>query len=364
MKRPDPWLAAALSMLAPGLGQLYAGRPRRALAWFCGALASLAGTIGWIMSENRWHPLEGACWFVALVFFEPGSWVDAWLLARRLRGGRGRRIKKATAAAAFSILFPGLGHVYLYARRWFMWPVLAPVLLAPALLLMLGEALEEPAFPGWPSWLMKWPPWLAVAAGAALSAAAILHSYRAAFRRAGHAPKLPRLPAAIWALALAAWTAGQLPWQSWLKERVKSFKIPSSSMESTLLIGDRIWAKRVAAISRGDIVVFRPPDNPETDYIKRVIGLPGDRIEMRKKAVFVNGHRLSEPYAVFMYPPGGAPVRDEFGPVTVPEGGYFMMGDNRDNSRDSRFFGPVGRDSVFGRAYKRYWPLGRSGILR
>ena len=402
LKPRSPWLAVGLSMLAPGLGQLYAGRPLRALGWFGGALATTGGFLTWIMSEVHFSPAEGAGWFAGMLFCQLGSWFDAHRGARtnhrfelrvtsfkffgyvapekpvtrnakhkilhetRNRPEPKRSLRFGTRpalAGALSVLCPGLGHVYLYGRYWLTRLLLTPVFLAPATLVMLAEALEEPPVPGWPGWLMHWPAWLTMTAGAALSAAAILHAYGAAFRRRGHRPRLPRMSSTIWVLALAAWMIGLLPWETWLKSQVRSFKIPSSSMEPTLLVGDRIWAKRADILARGDLIVFHPPDRPHIDYIKRVIGLPGEQLRIKEQIVYVGGQPLVEPYTIHSDPFSRAPGRDDFGPITVPAGCYFVMGDNRDNSRDSRSFGPVPETNIFGRAYKKFWPLDRTGLL-
>jgi len=363
----SPWLAVGLSILVPGLGQFYAGRPMRALGWFGGWLATTGGFLSWVMSEVRFQPGEGAGWFAGMLFCHLGSWFDAHRVARaNHRPEPRRRLRFGTrpaVAGALSVLCPGLGHVYLYGRHWLTRLLLIPVLLAPATLVMLAEALEEPPVPGWPGWLMHWPAWLTMTAGAALSAAAILHAYSAAFLRRGHRPRLPRMNRMLWILAFAAWMIGLLPWETWFKAHVKSFKIPSSSMEPTLLVGDRIWAKRADTLARGDLIVFRPPDRPHTDYIKRVIGLPGEQILINEKTVHVGGQPLVEPYTIHSDPFSRAPDRDDFGPLTVPTGSYFVMGDNRDNSRDSRSFGPVPEQNIFGRAYKKFWPLNRAGLL-
>ena len=358
-----PWIAAALSMLVPGLGQAALGQPARAMVWFSGTLLALGGFLDWVFTEYRFSPFEGCAWIVALTFCELGSWIDAWRLARRASGPRGPAGKQPETAAALSLFFPGLGQAYLWSPGWWTALFWVPVCILPGLVLTAVDALEEPPVAGWPLWLMKWPTWAGVGAGAGLSALAVLHAWRAGCHRSGRPTTLPRLPRLIWTVALAAWLAGELPWTGWLKDRVKSFKIPSSSMEPTLLVGDRIWAKHQATYARDAIIVFRPPDRPDEDYIKRLIGLPGDRLEVRRKAVWINGHRLVEPFTVHQDPRMGADGRDEFGPVTVPPGCFFMMGDNRDNSRDSRYFGFVPIGNVYGRAYKRFWPLGRVGPL-
>ena len=158
---------------------------------------------------------------------------------------------------------------------------------------------------------------------------------------------------------------------------VQAFKIPSGSMEDTLLIGDHLLVNKfiygtqlpfinepVLAIrepERGDIIVFEFPEDKDKsyfkrrDFIKRVIGLPGDVVEIRNKNVFVNGERYMTPEAVFKdgnLTPG---PRDNMGPISVPEDSYFVMGDNRDRSYDSRFWKFVDRSAIKGLAFIKYW---------
>jgi len=159
---------------------------------------------------------------------------------------------------------------------------------------------------------------------------------------------------------------------------VQAFKIPTGSMENNLLIGDHLLVNKfivgptplaigravlpVRPIRRGDIVVFKYPDEPDRDFIKRVIGLPGETIELKNKKVHVNGQPLDEPYVHFLTPPSNDyqevtsfDVRERFGPVTVPTDQYFVMGDNRDNSQDSRYWGFLPRSYVKGKALLIYW---------
>jgi signal peptidase I len=143
-------------------------------------------------------------------------------------------------------------------------------------------------------------------------------------------------------------------------------KIPSGSMEDTLLIGDYIMVNRyvfspaetawekallpVREVRRGDIIVFKFPEEPETDYIKRVIGLPGDSIEIRRGIVYANGRRVDDPYVKEAYRlPDSRPA------FTVPEGNYWVMGDHRDRSSDSRVWGFVSRELIKGRALLIWW---------
>jgi signal peptidase I len=128
-----------------------------------------------------------------------------------------------------------------------------------------------------------------------------------------------------------------------------------SGLERTLL--------PVRTVQRGEVLVFKFPEDPERDFIKRVIGLPGETLELRNQTVFINGAPLVEPYAHYQLPPldGDEPsgdVRRRYGPVTIPEGHYFMMGDNRDDSQDSRYWGFMPGSYIKGRALFIYWSFG------
>ena len=161
---------------------------------------------------------------------------------------------------------------------------------------------------------------------------------------------------------------------------VQAFKIPTGSMENNLLIGDHLLVNKfvfgptataleralfpIGTITRGNVIVFKYPEEPERDFIKRVIGLPGETLELRAKKVYINGKPLDEPYVHFLEPPGTGgefrevtsfDVRERYGPVTVPADQYFMMGDNRDNSADSRYWGFLRRDYIKGKALVIYW---------
>lgn len=174
---------------------------------------------------------------------------------------------------------------------------------------------------------------------------------------------------------------------------VKPYRIPSGSMENTLRCSDRVLVDRVSYRfsdpDRGDIIVFQPPayvdgkgrvdidalyeadedqleagtiphgeQTPaETNFIKRIVGMPGETVEIRDGTTFINGEELKEPY---LHP--NKPERDQ-GPFIVPDGTYFMMGDNRNNSHDSRWWGPLPEDYVIGKAFMIYWPMGNFGTI-
>lgn len=173
---------------------------------------------------------------------------------------------------------------------------------------------------------------------------------------------------------------------------VEAFKIPTSSMEGTLLVGDfllvnkAVYGARIPGTSlslpalqepeRGDVIVFHPPHEPEKNYVKRLVGVPFDTLEMRDKRLYLNGTPAYEPYARYVDERGDAvhpdmewqsthliaspsrgyhPSRDNWGPLVVPEGRYFVLGDNRDNSEDSRYWGFVMRDQIRGRPWVVYY---------
>jgi len=175
---------------------------------------------------------------------------------------------------------------------------------------------------------------------------------------------------------------------------VQAFQIPSESMENTLLVGDYLLVNKLCygglgvgryvmpyqRIKRGDIIVFHYPVDPAQHFVKRVIGLPGDKLRMVSKKVFINGKPLDEPYVRFMEPPNNL-FRDNFprtdipayglegkwwlemrklvedGQLIIPQGSYFVMGDNRDDSQDSRYWGFVPQENIIGRPLVIYWSV-------
>jgi signal peptidase I len=176
---------------------------------------------------------------------------------------------------------------------------------------------------------------------------------------------------------------------------VEAFTIPTSSMEGTLLVGDFLLVNKalygaeipglnrslppIREPARGDVVVFNPPHDPHRDYVKRIVGLPGDTLEMRDKLLFLNGVAQDEAYARHIdhrgdavhpsmgwqsgylaaarHPRRYSPSRDNWGPLLVPDGKYFVLGDNRDNSEDSRYWGFIRRENIRGHPWVVYLSL-------
>jgi len=155
----------------------------------------------------------------------------------------------------------------------------------------------------------------------------------------------------VWAVALAALLKMFV---------VGNFWIPSESMVPTLLVGDRVIVWKFEYLlrkpRRGDVIVFKYPRDPKVDYVKRLIGLPGDSVEIKNGVVFVNGEQLAEPYVTFHDVSNYK--------ATVPEGAFLALGDNRPNSLDGRFWGFVPAENVYGPVSFRYWPLKRIGLVR
>jgi len=168
---------------------------------------------------------------------------------------------------------------------------------------------------------------------------------------------------------------------------VQAFKIPTGSMEDNLLVGDHILVNKFIygparygwedlllpsrPLRHGDVVVFKYPDDPRRDFIKRCLGLPGDEVEIVDKALRLDGEPVAESGYVHFADPVTYPespavdeyyrIRDQFGPYEVPEDGYFCLGDNRDHSQDSRYWGPVPRGHLKGRALLIYWSVAGTG---
>ena len=167
---------------------------------------------------------------------------------------------------------------------------------------------------------------------------------------------------------------------------IQAFKIPSGSMESTLLIGDHILVSKFSygthipneipfldiklfddivlfskVPQRGDIIVFKFPKDERRDFIKRVIGLPGDFLEVRRQKIYINDKLYEDPHARHTEPASDSSLvpRDDFGPVLVPEGYVFVMGDNRENSQDSRYWGFLNIKKIRGKALMIYWSWDR-----
>jgi signal peptidase I len=260
-----PWIAALFSLIVPGLGQLYDGRPRRALALY--AAPTVLILILFLIELQKTFP--GLVILLTLVVLFR-LWVvwDAAAIARRSPG---------------------------YVPRWFnRWYIYLGIIIL--VFLLPGEEIL-----------------------------------------------------------------------GWMPMPVRSFKIPSTSMEPAVRQGDRITAEMRydrSAPKRGELVIYVPPREP-VQRLCRIIGLPGEQIEIRNKVVSIDGQPISDPWAEHQDPlvmPAMPHPRDNFGPAMIPEGSVFLLGDNRDYSYDSRFFGFVPISNLKGRPLYVYWATDRSRI--
>jgi signal peptidase I len=245
-------------------------------------------------------------------------------------------------AGLLSLCVPGLGHVYAGSTRRGGLLFVGYALLMPVLLVLHCELDAAP----WNILPIAAMPLLQ--AGFAFDAARLtrkglrLGAAATGPRRAWMLWLLVGIPAALgWILVLRAFVA-------------QAFKIPSAAMEETLLIGDHIfvdkYSYRFGSPARGDVIVFQFPPDPTKDYVKRIIGLPGETVEIRRPEVFVNGARLDEPYAVYR-----RAFAKKDGTFVVPADAYFVLGDNRDNSEDSRFWGALPRQLIRGKVRRVYF---------
>ncbi len=265
--RRRPVVAAVLSLVVPGVGQLYNGEVAKAAAFYLGTL--VVGVL-WLSGVTGRYFWGLVVTLVLTLFLRVWTVIDAAVVARR------RRIVPA----------------HLFSR----WLVLAPVTIALLL--------------------------------------------------------LPRL---------------LMPLQV-----VKSFYFPSGSMEPTIKLNDRVIADlsyyRQRPLTVGSLAMFRSPADPSVMLAKRVVAVAGDNVEIRDKQLFVNGQRVDEPWAVHRDPTigrtGARAQRDNLAPTVVPPGGFFALGDNRDESFDSRFFGPVPLANLEGKVLFVYWSDDRSRIGR
>ena len=343
-KQPKPWLAVNYSLVFPGLGQLYS------TYWFKGSLMvlvafTLMGYTVWSIFGTNGHTVRGF-WSIGLflVLYSFGI-LDAY---RGTQPGYASRISvpKGKAdpwyAVFLSQLLPGLGHLYLQQA----------VLGGAFLVAGVTVALLANSFPQ----LVAIPP--------LIWAFSCYHVYATFPHRSSRKPGMIAL--LVLGLFLMRLSLGSIP--SWVQQAVEQCIVPSESMVPTLQVGDHLFVRRDSTYRPeiGNIVVFKPseaalPSNPQNIedllYVKRIIGLPGQQVKVSDGEVYINDRPLQEPYLE-------NPPTYEWGPETVPSNSYFVLGDNRNNSRDSHIWGYVPEANILGEAYKIYWPPERVQALK
>lgn len=274
-----------------------------------------------------------------------------------------RPARRAWVAALLSLLVPGLGQVYNgdLRRGMRLWSLLIALFVVPA---WLG-ALDH--FAG----LV-----LVTLTAIGVLLYTVLDAWRGG-RRAGRfdSPFWHRVWVYVGIVLFSVVVVA--PGVRWVLP-IRTYSIPSGSMQPALVPGDHLVARVRGAgleeVERGDIVILRSPEDPAVEIVERIVGLPGEELDIRDKVVFIDGEPLDERAYVrladsTLYPDSPAlpdPMlrRDQFGPFVVPEGAVFVMGDNRDQSYDSRFIGPVPLSNLRGRPLYIYWSPDRSRIGR
>jgi signal peptidase I len=270
--------------------------------------------------------------------------------------------RKPWVAGVLSVLAPGCGHLYLGRPElglcWFV---------SIVLFVIAGEFIaRSPLLP--PALNLAWV--LIPFAGYVFlvrSAVSLARSVRYTYERTGWNRWYVYLGVLLAMMGISSFFSDQL------RERVvQSYKIPSGAMTPTLLIGDHIYVDKLSYHTgsdpqRGDIIVFKFPEDETKDFVKRIVALPGDTIELRNKQVILNGVQVDDITYTQRIDPGVIDAsinpRDNFGPVTVPDSSYFVLGDNRDQSLDSRFWGFVDASKIRGKVTVIYWSWSGKGKL-
>ncbi|OGF44916.1 MAG: signal peptidase I [Candidatus Firestonebacteria bacterium RIFOXYC2_FULL_39_67] len=345
--KKDPWLGVIFSYILPGLGYIYAGAKAKGLVimsvWLSLILLSAYG----VFSEGPASVYVMYMAIPALVLFcyYQLKTVHSYI---RKKNPRDYAIKKDEfLAACLSLFIPGLGQLYLKkVIEGVSCILLAFVIVA----LKIDAYLEKLLF-------------------LLLYIFSILHAYKAARELNGKTSWTLKVNKNLFVLVIALFLLSEiLPWRTIIKKHlIQTFTLSAGSMESTLLVGDQLfvskYAYKISKVERFDIIVFKAPIEKKPVYIKRCVGLPGDKVEIRKKRLFINGIEQTEPYAKHI-DTNVIKERDDYFLLVIPQGKYFVLGDNRDSSYDSRHFGLIDKKDIVGKPIKIWLPLNRIGPVK
>ncbi len=329
----EPWLAVTLSTFVPGIGQIYSGNVVKGWTYIISHILLTFLGLGLVISSTG-NTIVGVILLVAALFVFVLSLFDAYRCASKANTASFENLRKQSKdpwlAVFLSQILPGIGHAYI--GKWFKGVFLLIFSLVPFLGLIIRPF-------------------------------AAYYAYRGALVRRKKSQKTIQIICVLLLIfpLLNAVTAFSI--RTFIAE---ARYIPAASMMPTLQINDRLiidkWSYNFKLPRRGDIVVFRPTEELEKQnfhdaFIKRIIGIPGDKVEVKGGRVYINEQPLQENY-----------IEEEpqyiWGPVTVPANSYLVLGDNRNNSYDSHYWGFVPREKIIGKATKRFWPLSRVGVLK
>jgi signal peptidase I len=338
----EPWLAVNLSMFFPGIGQFYAGKAIKGWIFIVSQFLLYLVGIGLLISYYVDFITALIFFLITNILILIWSLFDAYRYIQTTNDinfeETRKRNKDPWRAVFLSRLIPGTGHLYI-----------GKTVIGFILLVVWGFSLIVP---------------LISMALMILSPFVVYHAYIASPVQRENS-KAPIIAVAILSVIFPIVLSFFLAFftRSFIAE---ARYIPAGSMTPTLQINDRVvidkWSYHFQLPQRGDIVVFLPTqrlkqENFKDAFIKRVIGLPGEKVEIKEGKVYINNRPLEENYIE-------EPPKYQFGPATVPQNSYFMLGDNRNNSYDSHYWGFVPRENIIGKATKRFWPLDRSGLIK
>jgi signal peptidase I len=339
----EPWLAVVLSTFLAGVGQIYSRRILRGCALIFIQLA-IAFSAVWFIFSITGNIKIGAYLLLVHVIIHIWNLFDAYKCAKKANTEDfeiSRKENKDPWLAVFlSDLLPGLGQMYIKKR------VLGIIFIACLVALLIGRETYPLHFIG------LW---------AILSASVCCHAYISSpVRRESSKKLIAIITIAIFCRGLLGYTA-----VLWKKYFVEAFKVTTGSMEPTLIAGDRALVRKSGRYTpeRGDVIVFKCPTARSIPWVKRVVALGGESVEMKGHYIYINGNKLEcPPFQNIDFVPMlkfGA----EGKPFRVPDDSVFVLGDNSGRSQDSRYFGAIPKSDLIGRAYKIYWPLRRIGPI-
>lgn len=351
----EPWLSVFLSALLPGVGQIYGGKVLRGIIFIFVFtllfLIGIVGILGFILLENavisRFFILTTIISVFLILIFEIYIYFNAYKIAKEYNAEHslsvGVNIKKQPWLSVYlSYFLPGIGQIYNNQA-------LKGITLI--IITIIFWTLEKRFYPFSILFIFIY----LFAMKDAFESAEKINGSNRRFSEQGNV--FIKILVVI-ALLIHAIPVGNIIRTHFLQ----AFKIPAGSMLPTLEIGDRIFVDKTTeaktSIKRGDILIFVYPKDEKKDFIKRVIGLPGDKIEIKDKEIYINDEKLTENYIIRQDPhikPREYEPRDNMGTITIPSDSLFVLGDNRDQSYDSRYWGFVKTDKVKGKVIKIYW---------
>lgn len=350
MNNKEPWLAVNLSRLLPGIGQIYAGKPLKGYIILLSSFL-LFGIGGWFILSSPGNVIVGI-----VILAIAGLILPIWNLFDAYHSARSgnstefevarKQSKDPWLAVFWSGFVPGLGHVYL--KQWLSSMIFFAVFIAVA----IAAASKNPT--------------IALLAGLSQTALVLIAFYHVYVS----APVRRERSRRTVMLFIAGFISISVVLSAILAIAIRQFiaearYIASGSMQPTLQINDRLIINKLAyrfrAPERGDIVIFSPTEalqreNVRDAFIQRIIGLPGDKVEVKSGQVYINDLPLDETYI-------SDRPKYQWGPQIVAPNSYFVLGDNRNNSYDSSYWGFVPRENIIGKATQRYYPFDRAGSI-